>query len=168
MLSQAQIQRVWEGMLAAEIRALYFADLAARYNARQAKATWATLVLSSGAVVSLLAALPEEYALWVRLALTVTTVIVSAYSLAAQIQKRALEASDLHERWHRVAAEYQAIWENVGALDAFERLQKVDNTVAELSTASHQIPYRERLMRKWQVRVQAEWKQRTAPERRAA
>ena len=35
MLSEAQIKRVWEGMLGAEIRASYFAELVERANKEQ-------------------------------------------------------------------------------------------------------------------------------------
>jgi hypothetical protein len=55
MLSELQQKRVWEGQLAAEIRASYFADLANSYQRVQRRVTWTTLVLSSGAAATLLA-----------------------------------------------------------------------------------------------------------------
>ncbi|MBI3770600.1 MAG: hypothetical protein HY271_19190 [Deltaproteobacteria bacterium] len=167
MLSQAQIQRVWEGMLLAEMRALYFADLATQYNARQRHATWTTLVASSAAFASIIAHVPPEYG-WIRVAATFFTAVLSGYSLAMQVQRRAVEASDLHYRWNQVGREYSAIWENVEASDAFERLQKADTAVAELSKVSLQLPYRKSLMEKWQRHVEAEWKQRNALGQHAA
>ncbi|MGH9661894.1 MAG: hypothetical protein ACRD96_25320, partial [Bryobacteraceae bacterium] len=52
MLSDAQIKRLWENMLSAEIRANYFAELAERFSRRQRYATWGVLFLSSGAFAS--------------------------------------------------------------------------------------------------------------------
>jgi hypothetical protein len=60
-LSEAQIKRVWEGMLGSEDRANYFADLVWRYNPEQKLLTWATLFFSSGALVTILATFPAEY-----------------------------------------------------------------------------------------------------------
>ena len=51
-LSEVQIDRVWKGMLSAEIRAYYFAELAQRYASQQRNVTWAILFSSSGAFVT--------------------------------------------------------------------------------------------------------------------
>lgn len=51
-LSEAQIKRVWEGMLGAEARAGYFAELSSRYFSLDRLINWATLTLSAGFVVS--------------------------------------------------------------------------------------------------------------------
>lgn len=167
MLSQAQIQRVWEGMLLAEMRALYYADLAVRSNARQRYATWATVVASSAALASVVTQVPEGYG-WIRPALALATALLSGYALAMQVQKRAVDASDLHYRWNLLAQEYGAIWENVYAEDGPERLRAADATAAEISEASHQLPYKKRLMAKWQEHVEAAWRQRVTSHRAAA
>lgn len=114
MLSEAQQIRVWEGMLGAETRANYFAELSSRYMQKQRLATWATLLFSSGAVASLLANVPSEW----KLALAIATTAVSLYSVVMQNQKLAVDASDLHARWNRLAKEYGRVWENVYAGDA--------------------------------------------------
>ena len=54
MLSEAQQRRVWEGMLSAEIRANYFAELSGKYHRRQRVVTWVILFLSSGAAATFL------------------------------------------------------------------------------------------------------------------
>jgi hypothetical protein len=126
MLSEAQQQRVWEGMLSSEIRANYFADLSGQYYSRQRWATWASLVFSSGALASLLASLPERY-IWIRPALILPTTLLSAYSVAMQNQKFAVDSSDLHARWNRLAKEYEAIWEDVYSDDALQRLSVLDD-----------------------------------------
>src|SRR5436190_24402932 len=101
-LSEAQQARVWEGMLGAEIRSLYFADLSARYHRHQRLSTWGSLALSSGAAVSVLATLPE-YLSWLRPALTLGTAGLSAWTIAMQNQKFAIDAAELHSRWNRLS-----------------------------------------------------------------
>jgi len=48
MLSEAQIKRVWDNMLAAETRALYFGDLASRYTRQKQWIAGISFFLSSG------------------------------------------------------------------------------------------------------------------------
>lgn len=167
MLNQAQIQRVWEGMLLAEMRALYFADLANRYNALQRNVTLAVLGVTSGAAASMVAELPEGLA-WISKALTFMAALLSYYLFAMQNQKRAQEATDLHYRWSQLAAEYESTWENVHADDALQRLDKADATAIELSKAGLHLPNRTKLVKKWQDVVEANWAARTAEVAHAA
>jgi hypothetical protein len=154
MLSEAQQQRVWEGMLSAEIRANYFADLSGQFYSRQRWATWASFVFSSGALVSLLASLPEQY-LWIRPALVFPTALLSAYSVVMQNQKFAVDSSDLHARWNRLAKEYEAVWENVYADDALERLNALEDRATDLSKAGAPFKYDKSRMLKWKEHVLA-------------
>ena len=113
MLSQAQIKRVWDGMLGSEIRANYFADLTDRYNRHQRWATWGTLFLSSGALATLLIqSLPPDLA-WIRYTLATATAALSLYSVVRQNNKLAVDAAELHSRWNRLAAAYEKLWEDV-------------------------------------------------------
>ena len=152
MLSEAQQKRVWEGMLGAEIRANYFADLSGRLHVRQRSATWLTLVLSSGAVVSVVASLPPEHS-WIRIALTVATAGISAYSVVMQNQKFAVDASDLHARWNGLAKDFESLWENVYASDASARLSALEDRKTELSKAGSAFKYDERRMLRWETHV---------------
>jgi hypothetical protein len=153
MLSESQQKRVWEGMLGAEIRANYFAELSGRYLRRQRSSTWITLLFSSGAVVSIVANLSGELK-WLQLVLTLVAAGVSAYSLVIQNQKFAIDASDLHARWNRAAKDFEGIWENVYADDAAERLKAVDERTTELSKAGASFPYSKRKMLHWQEHVE--------------
>jgi hypothetical protein len=152
MLSEAQQKWVWEGMLGSEIRANYFADLSGRLYVRQRFATWVTLVLSLGAVVSVVAALPSSYS-WIRIALTVATAGITTYSVVMQNQKFAVDASDLHARWNRLAKEFESLWENVYANDALARLSLMEERKTELSKAGAAFNYDERRMLKWETHV---------------
>ena len=152
MLSETQQKRVWEGMLEAEIRANYFADHSSHLHSRQRLATWATLLLSSGAAVSVLASLPADYS-WIRIVLTFATAGISAYSVAMQNQKFAVDAAELHLRWNRLAKDYENIWENVYADDAEDRLRVLDERASEISKAATPFGYRKRAMLRWEEHV---------------
>jgi hypothetical protein len=153
MLSDVQIKRVWEGMLAAEIRSDYFAELSGSYQRNQKIATWSTLFLSSGAAVSALASLPAHVS-WVRIALPGLAAAVSLYSVVMQNQKFSVDASDLHARWNRLAMEYTRLWEDVYATDALEKLNSLDDRAADLSKAGTSFPNRKGSMLRWQDYVE--------------
>ena len=139
-------------MLGAETRANYFADLVCRYNTEQKRLTWATLFLSSGALVSILTTLPADHQ-WVRIILIGWSAALSLYSTVRQNQKSAVDAAKLHSRWLKIANAYREIWENVYSSDAKEKLDAATDTEAEASEASNGLPNKERLMRKWEKHV---------------
>jgi len=153
MLSESQQRRVWEGMLGGEIRACYFADLSGRLNSRQRWAIWAVLIFSSGATAAVLASLPPDW-LWLRFVLPLLAAAVSLYSVVMQNQKFAVDASDLHARWNRLAKDYEAIWENIYADDAIDRLKELDERATELSkVGAASFRYNKRAMLKWENHV---------------
>jgi len=155
MLSQSQQRRVWEGILSGEIRANYFAELSNKYHGRQRGATWMVLLLSSGAVAAFLYTGPfAEIAAWLRPLLPLLTTAVSVYMLATQNHKVAIESADLHSRWSSLARKYEALWEDIYADDAEERLQNLDQEAIELSKIGTAFPYREKAMRKWQDHIE--------------
>lgn len=149
MLSELQRKRVWEAWLSSEIRANYFADLSGRYRRAQCRATWVTLVASSGAFATLLAKLPEEY-WWLPPVLALLTAAVSLYSLVVQNQQQAIDSADLHHRLNRLAAEYRALWDDMYAENAALRLAALDEKAAELSKSATAFPAHERLLLKWE------------------
>jgi hypothetical protein len=153
MLSDVQIKRVWEGMLGAEIRSDYFADLSGSYLGKQRLATWSTLFLSSGAAVSFVANIPQDYS-FVRPLLACLAAAVSLYSVVMQNQKLAVDASDLHFRWNRLAMDYTRLWEDVYSEDALKTLNALDDRAAELSKSGTSFPNREKKMLRWQTHVE--------------
>ena len=152
MLSGTQQRRVWEGMLSAEIRSNYFAELSGRYGSKQKLATWATLLFSSGAAISLMARLPDDLQ-WIRLLCALTATAISIYSVVMQNQKLAVDASDLHARWNRLAKDYQRLWENVYVEDAAERLDALEDRATDLSKAGTIFPNDRRAMLRWEQHV---------------
>src|SRR3989442_9049084 len=119
MLTDAQRTTVWEEWLSAEIRANYFGDLASTYYHRQRLINWLTLLFSSGAVAALL---PKLSIAWLPAVLAALAAATSLFSLVSQYVKNAVDCSDLHSRWNKIAAEYQDIWINPEADDAPARL----------------------------------------------
>lgn len=65
MLNEAQITRVWEGMLAAETRSLYFGDLISRYTRQKQWITGTSFFLASGAAATIISKSPA----WIPLIL---------------------------------------------------------------------------------------------------
>ena len=159
MLTELQQKRVWEGMLSAEIRANYFADLSGRYHRRQLVSTWLTLFLSSGAFATFVFKDLPTGLTWVRPLLALLTAALSAYSLVAQNQKLAVDSVDLHARWNNLAREYENLWGETYGADAVERLQKLEERGVELSKSGASFRYDEKAMLKWQLHVE---KHRTA------
>lgn len=155
MLSEAQIKRVWEGMLAAEIRANYFADLSERYARNQRLATWLTLFLSSGASATfLIHDLPSDLSI-LRPTLTLATAGLSLYSVIRQNQKQSVDSADLHARWNRLAHDYQKLWEDVYGEGALETLDALGDRAIELSKAGTAFPNDVGRMLKWEQHVVA-------------
>jgi hypothetical protein len=151
MLSEAQIARVWKGMLEGEMRALYFGELVEKYQSKQRWATIVAMVASSAAFASfVIGSIPAE----ARPILTLFASIVSAYSLVAQNSRRAIDASDLHLRWGRIAMDYQMIWENVYADDAADRLRPIADRELDASKASTSFPNDVKALTRWQNHVE--------------
>lgn len=153
MLSEPQQKDVWERWLAAEMRANYFGDLAGRYTFRQNLLVWLTLFSTSGAAFSLVTDwVPREYA-WVKPALAFLAAGLSLMNVVFQNQRRSFECADLHFRWNRLAADYEILWNDMYSSVADSTLATLREKGAELSRSGMGIPYRERIMSKWEDHV---------------
>jgi hypothetical protein len=76
VLNDFQINQVWENMLAAEARSLYFGDLAARYTLQKQWITGSSFFLASGAAATVVAKAPE----WVPGILALFVALITAYA----------------------------------------------------------------------------------------
>lgn len=155
MLSQLQQQSVWENWLSSEMRANYFADLANRFRVWQTSLTWLTLLSSSGAFAAIIGNWTPYGHEWPKPLLALITAAASLLSLVQHNQQRSMDCSDLHFRWNHLAADYQALWDDMYAEDAEFRLKDLTEKTAELSKSSTAFPYREKVMLKWQDHVQS-------------
>lgn len=150
MLNDFQIKQVWENMLAAEAISLYFGDLASRYTKRKQWVTGASFFLSSGAAATVIAKAPE----WVPVLLALIVAIVTAYSMAVNLDGKILTMAKLHTTWSGIANEYTRLWNHTFDVDAEERLNKIIESEKEPSElATTDAPNDQNLLGKWQDRV---------------
>jgi hypothetical protein len=149
MLTDSQIERVWEKMLEAEVRSYYFGDLAARSTKCKQWITAALFFLSSGAAATLAARLPAL----LPIALSSIAAVLTGYSIAADLDKQAYRMSKLHADWNRIADEYDRLWSNWYASDAEAQFDEILKRARDASELGTDAPYDERLIEKWQDRV---------------
>lgn len=153
MLSEFQVQDLWEQWISAETRALYFADMGRRYNLWQSALTWATLFLASGATITLVSSgIPQEYA-WVKPVLTAFAAALSFLSLVMQNPKKYADCADLHFKWNRLAGEYKALWNETYLDEAGSRLASLNEKAADISKAGIWIGNKEKIMLKYENHV---------------
>ena len=121
MLNESQVLSVWEDMLAAEARSLYFADLASRYTRRKQIITGLSFFLSSGAAATVIAKSP----LWLPVALAVTSASADAYSMAVGLDRKIGTMAKLHGVWNRIATDYERLWNHAYDADAEDQLSSI-------------------------------------------
>ncbi len=150
MLNEFQTTRVWENMLAAEARALYFGDLASRYTRQKQWITGASFLLSSGAAATIIAKAPQ----WVPVVLALVVAVATAYAIAVNLDGRIATMAQLHSTWSQIANEYDRLWNHVSEDDAESQLAKIMEREMEPSKlATTDAPNDQKLMAKWQDRV---------------
>ena len=137
--------RLWESLIGAETRSQYFATLVQRLRVRQRWLTIASLVLSSGAAITLLTATLPNYG-WVKGLLALASAVFSAISLVSSNEKNAIEAADLSYRWQSLALDYQKLWSDMYAEEAPAVLQRLAEEEAKVSKSSTALPNITRLM----------------------
>lgn len=137
MLDSFQQKRAWENMLAAETRALYFADLASRYTRQKQWITGMSFFLASGAAASLVGKLP----VWVPTATATVVALVNAYSIAVGLDRKAKTMARLHSDWAQIANDYGRLWSHTDDEDAEARLDELirqEKEPSELATTDAQ------------------------------
>lgn len=150
MLNDFQINRVWENMLAAETRALYFGDLACRYTRRKQWITGTAFFLSSGAAATIFAKAPT----WIPLVLALIVAAANAYAMAVNLDRRTATMTKLHSAWHEIATAYDRLWNHTADEEAEDDLQRIfalEKEPSELATTD--APNDQDLLDKWQKRV---------------
>jgi hypothetical protein len=150
MLNDFQTNRVWENMLAAEARALYFGDLTSRYTRRKQWITGVSFFLSSGAA----AALIGKAAGWVPIVLAVLVALANAYSIAVSLDRQIATMAKLHSMWSQIAAEYDRLWNHTADDDAEGELARIMDKEREPSElATQEAPNDQQLLGQWQQHV---------------
>jgi hypothetical protein len=150
VLNEFQTVRVWENMLSAEARSLYFGDLASRYTRHKQWITGASFFLSSGAAATIIAKAPQ----WVPLVLALLAAMATAYAMAVNLDRRIAIMAQLHSAWSQIAIEYDRLWNHASDEDAESQLEKImerEKEPSELATTD--APNDQILLGKWQDRV---------------
>jgi hypothetical protein len=150
MLNEYQTNRVWDNMLAAETRALYFGDLASRYTLQKQWITGMSFLLSSGAVAAIIAKAPPS----VPAMLTLVVAAATAYSMATNMDGRMRTMAKLHSAWNQIAALYDHLSNHTDESDAEKQLANIlerEREPSELAVLS--APNDEERLKKWERRV---------------
>jgi hypothetical protein len=145
MLTDNEVGRIWQRMAEAEVRSMYFADLVARYTRHKQIITGVSFFLSSGAVATLIAALPK----WIPAALALIVAVLMAYSIAVNLDGRISTLSKLHYEWNRLGSEYERLWNHWSNTDAESTLHKLIERGREMSEMATEMPYDEERMDRW-------------------
>jgi hypothetical protein len=133
MLTEAQIADVWEGRISAEVRSLYFGDLASVYTRRKQWITGLSFFLSSGAAATLIAKLP----VWFPIALSMIVALITAYAVAVNLDSKIRTMSKLHYAWSQISNDYQRLWNHTYSDEAeaeFTEIQRREMEFSELAT----------------------------------
>ncbi len=150
MLNEFQTSRVWENMLSAETRALYFADLATRYTRRKQLITGVSFFLSSAAAASLIGKLPQL----VPLLASGFVAVLAAYSMAVGLDRKISTMVKLHSAWNSISTEYQRLWNHPETDDAETQLHAIFKRESEPSElAATEAPNDPELLGQWEDRV---------------
>ena len=150
MLSEFQRLKVWENLLGAETRSLYFAALATRYTGQKQWITGFTFFLSFGAAATMIGKAP----VWLPISLALIAAVLSAYSMAVNLDAKAGTMVKLHASWAGIAADYERLWNHTYDEDAesqFEAIVQKESSPSEL--AATDAPNDQALLGRWQERV---------------
>ena len=150
MLTEPQISDVWEGQVSAEVRSLYFGDLASVNTRRKQWITGLSFFLSSGAAATLIAKLP----VWVPIVLSMIVALITAYSVAVNLDSKIRTMAKLHYAWNQIGNDYRRLWNHTYSEEAeseFADLQRRELELSELATTD--APNEPKRMLRWQDQV---------------
>ena len=150
MLSEGQITSVWEKQLAAEVRSLYFGELASRYTRQKQWISGLSFLLASGAAATVIAKAPS----WLPILLSCLTAVISAYSVAVGLDASTRTMSKLQFSWGELATAYEALWNTTYADDAPQQFALLAARENDLSSqASTDAPNNQERLAYWQDQV---------------
>ena len=150
MLTQDQIIAVWERQLAAEVRSLYFAELASNYTKQKQIISGVSFFLASGAAATLIGKAPA----WLPILLSCVTAVLSAYSIARGLDGVTHTMAKFQFSWSELAAGYESLWNTTWSDDALSRLENLISRENELSSqASTEAPNNTARLSYWQDQV---------------
>ena len=150
MLTDDQITSVWERQLAAEVRSLYFGELASRYTRQKQIISGLSFLLASGAAATLIAHAPT----WLPVLLSCITAVISAYTVAIGVDAAATSMSRFQFSWGEIATGYEDLWNTTYRKDAQQRFALLTARENDLSSqASTSAPNNQQRLAYWQEQV---------------
>ena len=141
MLTEAQANSAWQKMAEAEVRALYFGELANRYSRRKQWITGISLFLSSGAAITVLRE-AGPISLWLAAAMSLVVAALMAYSISGALDEKVPAMAKLHSSWDHLANEYERLWQRWYEPDAEDKLEALQQRARDLSEAGVRAPYK--------------------------
>ena len=146
MLSQPQIDTVWENKMCAEARSNYFGELASRESTIKRWISGASFFLSSAAVVTLVAKLPP----WASIALSIPVALANGYTIAVNLDGKLKTLGRLHIQWLQLEHDYDRLWSHTSDEDAEATLERCLERERDLSEiAATEIGHDEERWKKW-------------------
>jgi hypothetical protein len=147
MLTENQIDDVWEGKISSEVRSLYFGDLANLYSTQKQWITGTSFFLASGAMATLVGKLP----VWIPITFSLIVALVNAYSVAVSLDSKIRTMGKLHYAWQQIGNDYTALWNHTYSEDAEQQLEDLKRRELDLSElATTDAPNDSRRLARWQ------------------
>ena len=144
--SESQKAVVWKKLYEAEVRSLYFADLASRCAKRKQIITALSFIFSSGAALTAFGNLAN----WVPAALGLVVAILIGYSISVGLDRKLMLLVELHMSWNRLSNDYQWLWEHWNDDDAARTLEGLLLRAGELSgRADAKAHWEPKIMEHW-------------------
>jgi len=149
-LTREQVDDVWESQLFAEVRSLYFGDLASRYSLRKQWITGLTFFLASGAAATLIA----KTSAWVPITLSVIVALMNAYAVAVNLDSKIRTMAKLHYAWNQLSNDYKRLWYHHYTDEAGADLADLERRETEISElATTDAPNDAKRMERWEDHV---------------
>jgi len=145
-------------MAEAEVRALYFGELASRFTTRKQWIAGSAFVCSSGAVVTSLASVSALF----PVVLSIIVAILTGYSIAVNLDRRALMMSKLHGEWNHLADDYERLWRHWYEDDAQATLADLLRRARTVSESRTEAPYEPARIEKWESFVYSRYQPEAA------
>jgi len=149
-LTEDQVADLWERRISAEVRSLYFADLANVLSKRKQWMAGISFFLASGAAATLLAKQP----VWVAIVCSLIVAGMAAYSFAANLDLKIKTLAKLHSSWSQLSADYTRLWNHTYSDSAEQELDDLIRRERDLSElAATDAPNDQARLERWQNRV---------------
>ncbi|MDP9038956.1 MAG: hypothetical protein M3O02_06745 [Acidobacteriota bacterium] len=146
MLTEDQINDVWEGQVSAEVRSLYFGDLATLYSQRKQWITGLSFFLSSGAAATVVAKMPPA----IPVVLSLVVALLTAYSIAVGLDTKVRTMAKLHFAWNQIGNDYKRLWNHTYGDEAEAELDDLRRRECEYSElATTEAPNDKARMSRW-------------------